>query len=135
MDKMFAFLFFVSIAGNVANFYHSNPWVHSLNALPVVLFLTMTAISLIDDGKEDNKKLYRQRFATYLGVLYIIQFGLEYLRQLIVGVSISENCEHLVIIVTFITFLVFIRIRKQKNVSQNPQTSVLSNEAQKNGNS
>jgi hypothetical protein len=134
MDRLFACLFLASIAGNVANFYHNNAWIHDLNALPAVL-LIMIATFRVDGLYDDKKMTFRNRFGTYLVVLFLMQFGLEYLRQLIAGVSKSENYEHLAILVAFILLFVFLCFRKPKNPSLNLASSDLPKEAQKNGDS
>jgi len=136
MDRLFAFLFLVSIAGNVANFHYNNVWIHGLNALPAVLFITI-AFGRGNNHNVDNKISSRNRFGVYFVMLYIIQFGLEYLRQFIAGVSKSENYEHLAIFSMFIFLLIFILVRNRKRMQskQNHLSSEVFNEVHKNGNS
>jgi putative transposase len=135
MDRLFACLFLASLAGNAANFYRSNAWIHGFNALPAVLLMT-TVLFRENNLYKDNKITLRRKFGTYLFLLFFIQFGLEYLRQLIAGVSKSENYLHLVVLAMFIiVYIIVYFFKNPKSSTQNPLSSDLSNEAQKNGNS
>jgi len=134
MDKLFACLLFISLVGNAANFHYNNAWIHGFNALPALALVTIVHFRVHGlDGLKSKK--YMNRVGMYLFPLFVVQFGLEFLRQYLAGASKFENYSHVAIVAMFILVFIITFHFKSRNSSPGKQQLPDSyDEAQKDGN-
>jgi predicted permease len=134
MDKLFVGLMLTSGIGGVARFRYSYSWIQDINVLPALVLITAVFI-FVRNLDKDHANIYWNRMGIYYGLLLFMQFGFEFLREMIAGTSRFENYFHASTPAIFIFIIIVgFRYRKRNLSTIKPKLLDVHNEAQKDGN-